>query len=154
MYGASLRLVTRMPREARIAARDAAAMPFPREETTPPVTKTNLVMEDKSWKFLFYRNPPFGTNLKSHCGEASRRFTPSWRVAHAWRQSEARLDARAYGLAPKQREHRVDRRALRNTRDERTHSHHDLGRLEALPCRDRFDCRATGLAGPVDPLDL
>src|SRR3982750_1575055 len=44
MYGSSLRLVTRTPREARIAARDAAAMPFPSEETTPPVTKTNLVM--------------------------------------------------------------------------------------------------------------
>src|ERR1700693_306700 len=63
MYGSSLRLVTRMPREARIAARDAAAMPFPREETTPPVTKTNLVMDDKSRKFLFYRNASFGTNL-------------------------------------------------------------------------------------------
>ena len=50
MYGSSLRLVTRMPREARIAASDAAAMPFPREETTPPVTKTNLVMGDRSRK--------------------------------------------------------------------------------------------------------
>src|SRR6185295_1793518 len=44
MYGSSLRLVTRTPREARIAARDAAAMPFPSEETTPPVTNTNLVI--------------------------------------------------------------------------------------------------------------
>src|SRR5207237_4247185 len=44
MYGSSLRLVTRTPREARIAASDAAAMPFPSEETTPPVTKTNLVI--------------------------------------------------------------------------------------------------------------
>ena len=44
MYGSSLRLVTRTPRDARIAASDAAAMPFPSEETTPPVTKTNLVM--------------------------------------------------------------------------------------------------------------
>src|SRR5947199_4897711 len=33
-------LVTRMLRDSRIAARDAAAMPFPNEETTPPVTKT------------------------------------------------------------------------------------------------------------------
>src|SRR5450755_3791149 len=72
MYGSSLRLVTRMPREARIAARDAAAMPFPNEETTPPVTKTNLVMDDKSWKLLVYRNTPAGTNrdtLRSeYCG--------------------------------------------------------------------------------------
>src|SRR5213079_129012 len=40
MYGSSLMLVTRMLRDSRIAAREAAAMPFPREETTPPVTKT------------------------------------------------------------------------------------------------------------------
>src|SRR3990172_9528188 len=44
MYGSSLMLVTRMPRDSRIAARDAAAMPFPREETTPPVTKTYLLI--------------------------------------------------------------------------------------------------------------
>src|SRR6185437_9455028 len=44
MYGSSLRLVTRTPREVRMAASDAAAMPFPNEETTPPVTNTNLVI--------------------------------------------------------------------------------------------------------------
>src|SRR6266404_6908076 len=37
-------LVTRMLRDSRIAARDAAAMPFPNEETTPPVTKTYLAI--------------------------------------------------------------------------------------------------------------
>src|SRR6185503_360970 len=37
-------LVTRMPRDSRIAAREAAAIPFPRLETTPPVTKTYFVM--------------------------------------------------------------------------------------------------------------
>src|SRR3989338_5028090 len=37
-------LVTRMLRDSRIAARDAAAMPFPKEETTPPVTKTYLAI--------------------------------------------------------------------------------------------------------------
>src|SRR4051812_5178734 len=37
-------LVTRMLRDSRIAAREAAAMPFPREETTPPVTNTYLVI--------------------------------------------------------------------------------------------------------------
>ena len=58
MYGSSLRWVTRTPREARIAASDAAAMPFPREETTPPVTNTNLGMGDKFRKSLFYRNHP------------------------------------------------------------------------------------------------
>src|SRR5438045_1260456 len=44
MYGSSLILVTRMLRDSRIAARDAAAMPFPNEETTPPVTKTYLAI--------------------------------------------------------------------------------------------------------------
>src|SRR4029078_4905625 len=44
MYGSSLILVTRMPRDSRIAAREAAAMPFPRLETTPPGTKTYFVM--------------------------------------------------------------------------------------------------------------
>src|SRR6185295_17903046 len=44
MYGSSLMLVTRMPRDSRIAAREAAAIPFPRLETTPPVTNTYLVM--------------------------------------------------------------------------------------------------------------
>jgi hypothetical protein len=38
-------MVTLMPRVSRIAAREAAAIPFPREETTPPVTNTYLVMD-------------------------------------------------------------------------------------------------------------
>jgi hypothetical protein len=33
-----------MPRDSRIAAREAAAIPLPREDTTPPVTNTYLVM--------------------------------------------------------------------------------------------------------------
>src|SRR5690349_21475981 len=40
--------VTLRPRDSRIAARDADAMPLPSEDTTPPVTKTNLVMERAS----------------------------------------------------------------------------------------------------------
>src|SRR5258708_37181301 len=44
MYGSSLMLVTRILRDSRIAAREAAAMPFPREETTPPVTNTYFVI--------------------------------------------------------------------------------------------------------------
>src|SRR5262245_34611658 len=47
MYGSSLMLVTRMPRDSRIAAREAAAMPFPREETTPPVTNTYFVIDPR-----------------------------------------------------------------------------------------------------------
>ena len=36
--------VTERPRDSRRAASDAEAIPLPREDTTPPVTKTNLVM--------------------------------------------------------------------------------------------------------------
>jgi len=32
-------MVTLRPRASRMAAREAAAMPLPREDTTPPVTK-------------------------------------------------------------------------------------------------------------------
>src|SRR5690606_30105266 len=44
MYGSSLMRVTLRPRDSRMAASDAEAMPLPREDTTPPVTNTNLVM--------------------------------------------------------------------------------------------------------------
>src|SRR3972149_931087 len=44
MEGSGWTVVPRMPRDSRIAARDAAAIPLPREETTPPVTKTYLVI--------------------------------------------------------------------------------------------------------------
>src|SRR5580765_8970322 len=33
-----------MPRDSRIAAREAAAIPFPKEETTPPDTNTYLAI--------------------------------------------------------------------------------------------------------------
>jgi len=36
--------VTERPRDSRMAASEAEAIPLPREDTTPPVTKTNLVM--------------------------------------------------------------------------------------------------------------
>ena len=44
MYGSSFTIAILRPRASRIAPSDAAAMPFPKEETTPPVTKTNRVM--------------------------------------------------------------------------------------------------------------
>src|SRR3954447_24175016 len=48
-YGSSLMRVTLRPRDSRIAASDAAAMPLPSEDTTPPVTKTNLVIACSTW---------------------------------------------------------------------------------------------------------
>jgi len=46
--GIELDVVTLMPRDSRIAAREAEAMPFPRLETTPPVTNTYLVIYPSS----------------------------------------------------------------------------------------------------------
>src|SRR3546814_5494727 len=62
MYGSSFIIVTRRPRASRMAAREAAAMPLPREDTTPPVTKTSGVTEPGEvmgstgrWTSAFYR---------------------------------------------------------------------------------------------------
>src|SRR6185503_15840210 len=46
MYGSSLTIAIFRPRASRMAPSDAAAMPFPNEETTPPVVNTYLVMRD------------------------------------------------------------------------------------------------------------
>jgi hypothetical protein len=43
--------VTLRPRDSKIAAREAEAIPLPREDTTPPVTKTNLVMSGRKLSF-------------------------------------------------------------------------------------------------------
>src|SRR3954447_13324896 len=43
MYGSNFCIVTFRPRSTSRRPSDAAAMPFPREETTPPVTKMYLV---------------------------------------------------------------------------------------------------------------
>src|SRR5918996_4762865 len=43
MYGSNFCIVTLNPRSTSSRPSDAAAMPFPREETTPPVTKMYLV---------------------------------------------------------------------------------------------------------------
>ena len=45
MYGSSLTIATLRPRASRIAPSEAAAMPLPNEETTPPVTNTKRVIE-------------------------------------------------------------------------------------------------------------
>jgi hypothetical protein len=44
MYGSSFIIVTRSPRASRIAPSEAAAMPLPSEDTTPPVTKMRGVI--------------------------------------------------------------------------------------------------------------
>src|SRR5215210_766325 len=51
MYGSSLRIETRSPRDLRIRPTLAAVMPLPREEVTPPVTKTYFAMGGTSGGF-------------------------------------------------------------------------------------------------------
>ncbi len=43
MYGSSFINVSSRPRFSRSAPIDAATIPFPTDDTTPPVTKMNLV---------------------------------------------------------------------------------------------------------------
>ena len=44
IYGSNLIKETFKPLDSRIAPREAAAIPFPKEETTPPVIKMYLVL--------------------------------------------------------------------------------------------------------------
>jgi hypothetical protein len=43
MYGSNFWIVTRIPRATSRRPMEAAAMPFPSDETTPPVTKMKRV---------------------------------------------------------------------------------------------------------------
>src|SRR6185369_10892977 len=45
IYGSSFTIAIFRPRASRMAPSEAAAMPFPNEETTPPVVNTYLVMK-------------------------------------------------------------------------------------------------------------
>src|SRR5690625_7775195 len=76
MYGSSFIMVTLRPRASRIAAREAEAIPLPKEETTPPVTNMYRVMynlvqyesvrqinrptprEQTGWAFVVQDGPP------------------------------------------------------------------------------------------------
>src|SRR5262249_33676365 len=55
MYGSIFCRVTRKPRASRREPMDAAASPLPNEDTTPPVTKMNLVVTSR----LLSRCEPF-----------------------------------------------------------------------------------------------
>src|SRR5512138_715748 len=61
MYGSSFCRVTRSPRASSNAPSDADASPLPIDETTPPVTKINLVFIECSVK-----------NVKSEAGKAKK----------------------------------------------------------------------------------
>src|SRR5690349_6888494 len=61
MYGSNFWRATLRPRETRSRPIDAAAMPLPRDETTPPVTKMKRVRGRESgiafWKVSLDRPP-------------------------------------------------------------------------------------------------
>ena len=126
MYGSSLRLVTRTPREARIAASDAAAMPFPSEETTPPVTNTNLVMGAKVPEIRHFT----GT---AAC--ATKRGPRPRCVRCSLRRRDPAAIRVARRVAAEQRQHGVDRRRLRRAADQHAQRHHHLRRLRARASR-------------------
>ena len=44
IYGSSFWMVTEKPHSCNSFAKDAAIIPFPSDEVTPPVTKTYLVL--------------------------------------------------------------------------------------------------------------
>ena len=50
MYGSSLIIVTRRPRHLSSRPSEDAVSPLPREEETPPVTKTYLLTLSTSWR--------------------------------------------------------------------------------------------------------
>src|SRR5881398_1640614 len=96
MYGSSLMRVTLRPRDSRIAAREAEAIPLPREDTTPPVTKTNLVMSCGSrgcFRVVVMRDytgrglPPEAgqMRMRSDRPRRTRRIREGREKVHAWR---------------------------------------------------------------------
>src|SRR4051812_4039492 len=63
MYGSSFRMETRRPRALRMRPTLAAVMPLPREEVTPPVTKTYFAMDLVLRGFFeWYRKTPDASN--------------------------------------------------------------------------------------------
>src|SRR5438128_1873972 len=69
MYGSSFRIETRRPRALSSRPTLAAVMPLPREEVTPPVTKTYFAMGRVLRGFFeCYRNRP----LRATAGSSQR----------------------------------------------------------------------------------
>src|SRR5215210_137150 len=76
MYGSSLRIETRSPRDLRIRPTLAAVMPLPREEVTPPVTKTYFAMGGTSGGFSDAIGKSCGLQVRAaadHTDATSRR---------------------------------------------------------------------------------
>ena len=136
-----------MPREARIAAREAAAMPFPREETTPPVTNTNLVMGDKFRKLLVYRN-----SLGAQIAGSRRRATLASHAATACRPPSLRAIRLIRARLHRGRAARVLRRSAASTASPATSVRTAIitcRRLESCFRRDCLDRGPDRVALPI-----
>src|SRR5438309_2550878 len=137
MYGSSLRLVTRTPRLARMAASDAAAMPLPSEETTPPVTNTNLVMGDLvPGNSYFTRTPLASRGRAGKCCPMLRVVVGSTRRSYRARLSrspvQARRHASTHTLAAEHHQDRVDARCVRRAAHQHAQRHHHLPGLQPV----------------------
>src|SRR4051812_13624704 len=132
-----------MPREARTAANEAAAMPFPNEETTPPVTKTNLVMGDKFRKFVFYWKPAIWPTIAAG-------FACPYRALWSHGDSEAGGQPRSRRVATEERQDGVDRRRFLRGAHQHAHGHHDLRGFQLVPRGRRLHRGDDGFARPVE----
>src|SRR6188508_1500030 len=67
-YGSNFCAWTRSPRAFRSRPSEAATIPFPSAETTPPVTKMYLVWVSSAWLMLLASLclPPQGVELSKH----------------------------------------------------------------------------------------
>ena len=135
-----------------MAASDAAAMPFPNEETTPPVTNTNLVIGWPVPEIAIL--PERGASLQAYRAQRSRA-----RRAHAAPVQRSGQPAVATVAVPRhpltrriaadELEHGVDRRRLGRPRNERAQRHHHLRGLQAVTRGGGLDRGAERLARPV-----
>src|SRR5688572_26346277 len=112
MYGSNFISVTEKPRASRMAPTEEAATPLPREETTPPVMKMNLVamrsplvpsgsFEDRFHSLQVFRRVHAGRpsvddqdpdrNAVLQGPELLQRFTPLQRRGRQARQPEQGL---------------------------------------------------------------
>jgi len=82
MYGSSFIIVTRRPRASRMAASDAEAMPLPKEDTTPPVTKIRGVMtqhNSDAGKAIVYRLGAIPASFRASAGSKGPEKTLQFR---------------------------------------------------------------------------
>src|SRR3954447_21798987 len=91
MYGSSFRMETRRPRALRMRPMLAAVMPLPREEVTPPVTKTYFAMG----RVLrgFFQCYPLG-HAPSNRGDEANARGPGYRAARGSRRASPRFGVR------------------------------------------------------------